>query len=69
MREVVALLFEMIEECQREANFAYTDTERQLSLAKRDALTELRFRIRDGKRDPMWVRRRPLEAAPYHEKD
>lgn len=53
----LAMLFEMIEEAQREANHCLNHADRQLILSKRDALTELRMRLRGNQIDPYWVRR------------
>lgn len=60
--DAIALAWDMIEEVQREANTRYNLWERRELLAKRDALTELRRRLRGDAEDPLWyARRAPFE--------
>lgn len=68
-REIVSMLWEMIEECQREAYYATSAREREIYLAKRDALTEIRLRVRDGQRDPSWLHRPPPLTSIYGDRD
>lgn len=56
IEEVIHTVHLMIEEAQREANRAPTEAARQRLLAKRDALTEAKFRIRDGRVNSDWIR-------------
>lgn len=53
--EVYALMNEMIEEAQTAANRAASENWRSWCLAKRDALTELKLRLRDGRAEPRWI--------------
>ena len=55
----VQILTEMIEEAQTEVNHALSELDKQLLRAKRDALNEVKFRIRDDTPDPTWTKRIP----------
>ncbi len=55
----VKVLTEMIEEAQAAAHTALSERDRQLLLAKRDALSEAKFRIRDNAADHTWTKRIP----------
>ena len=55
--DCLEMVLEMIEEAQREANLTMREPDKSLILAKRDALTEVKFRLRDGVLNPRWTRR------------
>ena len=56
----VQILTEMIEEAQEQINHALSEIDKQILRAKRDALDEVKFRIRDGIPDPTWTKHIPL---------
>lgn len=49
-------LTNMIEEAQLAANMAINESHRLALIAQRDALTEAKFRLRDGRSNPQWLR-------------
>lgn len=53
---IVNMLNEMIEEAQREANACVIDRDFLVLIAKRDAITEVKMRLRDGRYNPQWAR-------------
>lgn len=53
--ECVAILTEMIEEAQREAEHCTARRDHEILIAKRDALTEAKLRIRDGRGNHRWA--------------
>lgn len=53
---LLQILTEMIEEAQREANISVNALTRYGLIAKRDALDELKFRLRDGRVNLDWTR-------------
>ena len=57
INSAIQTLLDMIEEAQREANYCMNPDDRRQILAKRDALTEFKLRVRDGRIDPHWTRR------------
>lgn len=69
LRDVLQMVWEMIEDAQQAANAAHSDFWRERLLAQRDALTELRLRIRDGKCDRHWLRRMRRELMHYMDHD
>lgn len=55
--EIIDLTWTMIEEAQAEANLCTNHYVRDRLLAKRDALAELRLRVRWGKFDVYWCQK------------
>ncbi len=53
--EVLGMINEMLEHSQQEANRAADTVLRRERIAQRNALTELKRRIRDGNFDPAWI--------------
>lgn len=56
LKEILDMLNHMLEEVQHEANRAVRDERRQLLIAKRNTLTELKMRIRDGRANMRWAK-------------
>gem|GEM_PF-5276952 len=57
--ECVRVITDMVEEAQVEAHRCLSVRDRQILLAKRDALEEAKFRMRDGAEDTSWTKRIP----------
>ncbi len=55
----VKILTEMIEEAQAEVNRALSELDKQMLRAKRDALSEAKFRIRGDQPDLSWTKHIP----------
>lgn len=53
---VLGLIDELIDELQQELEVRPSRFDRKLLAAKRDTLTELKFRVRDGEKNPYWAR-------------
>lgn len=54
--ECLKLVCDLIDEAQREANHCVLEYDRCQILAKRDALTELKLRIKEGRANHRWAR-------------
>ena len=57
VEDCMKIIIAMLEEVQQEAHHCQSHADNRYLIAKRDALTELKFRVRDGRRDPLWARR------------
>lgn len=56
VEDCLCVIAEMTREAQRAANETLCDTTRLMLLAKRDALDEVKFRVRDGRVNSAWAR-------------
>lgn len=62
IHDVLAILIPMIDEAQVEATHCLHASDWRVMVAKRDALTELKMRLRGERVDPYWARRVPPAA-------
>ncbi len=54
----------MVDEAQTAVHRCLSSRDRQILLAKRDALEEAKFRMRDGAADTSWTKRIPKPSDP-----